>query len=267
MRGASENSTILGPDTQPVAAAALVALLFGGPVLITMLAATGLTTPMRLLLITIVGLAVALQTLSDWVQTGLDRLVFAAQPRLREERTQLRTASSELPKNEALSPLDGMDEKEFARLTRRALSHFGDLPKLTASPLIYLPRIDAQLRGAGVDDSSLARAAALKALLAQAIDRLKPPNNLETYNGGPFQSSTFYSSEGWRHYNALYFPYVRGLRPYSRRAEHADLDPAEQAALEWFRSQVPERTLYNWQNAAARLVAQHLRELEREPSP
>ena len=51
-----------------------------------------------------------------------------------------------------------------------------------------------------------------------------------------------------------------GLKPYSRRANYYDLDPESQAALEWFRSQVPERTLYNWQNAAAALVAQDLRE-------
>lgn len=236
-----------------LAAATLVACLLGGPVLITMLAATGWTTPMRLLLIAVLGLAVALQTLGDPVQGVLDRLVFAAQPRLRAERAHLRTAGSELPKNEASSPLDGLDEEEFARLTRRALSHFGDLPKLTASPLIYLPLIDARLREQGADDSSLDRAAVLKTLLAEAIDRLKPPGD-----------EAFDSSDAWRHYNALYFPYVVGLRPYARRAEHADLDPAAQAALEWFRTQVPERTLYNWQNAAARLVAQHLRELERE---
>jgi hypothetical protein len=31
-------------------------------------------------------------------------------------------------------------------------------------------------------------------------------------------------------------------------------------ALEWFRQEVPERTLYNWQNKAAELIAQSLRE-------
>ncbi len=33
-----------------------------------------------------------------------------------------------------------------------------------------------------------------------------------------------------------------------------------QEVLAWFRQQVPERTLHNWQTAAARLVAQDLRE-------
>ena len=31
-------------------------------------------------------------------------------------------------------------------------------------------------------------------------------------------------------------------------------------ALAWFQTYVPERTLHNWQNIAARLIAQNLRE-------
>jgi hypothetical protein len=45
---------------------------------------------------------------------------------------------------------------------------------------------------------------------------------------------------------------------YCRRDVH-DIDPAARQALDWFRASVPERTLHNWQNAAARLVAQDLR--------
>ena len=58
-----------------------------------------------------------------------------------------------------------------------------------------------------------------------------------------------------------------GLKPYSRRgAPPADL--ASREALTWFQAQVPERTLYNWQNAAARLVADELRHLnERSHRP
>ena len=71
-------------------------------------------------------------------------------------------------------------------------------------------------------------------------------------------------SDEWRHYNALYYPYVLGLKPYSRRAEAGALEgPAKQAWL-WLRDEVPERTLHNWQTAAARLIAAHLRPLERE---
>jgi hypothetical protein len=51
-----------------------------------------------------------------------------------------------------------------------------------------------------------------------------------------------------------------GLKPYSRRSDHDGLDSTAQAALDWFTLYVPERTLHNWQNAAAKLVAQDLRE-------
>lgn len=52
---------------------------------------------------------------------------------------------------------------------------------------------------------------------------------------------------------------MRGIRPYSVRTKRTDLDPASRQALRWFAEQVPERTLHNWQDAAARLVAADLR--------
>ena len=84
-----------------------------------------------------------------------------------------------------------------------------------------------------------------------------PDNVIWSAYGG---QGEFGTADAWRYYNALYYPYVAGLKPYSRRAIHDDLDPAAGQALAWFQAQVPERTLYNWQTAAARLVAQNLRE-------
>ncbi|HEY1016804.1 MAG TPA: hypothetical protein VGE07_29095, partial [Herpetosiphonaceae bacterium] len=129
---------------------------------------------------------------------------------------------------------------------RQALSHYHDLPRLTINPLTALPGIDARLGGAG-GDNLLERAAALKALLTESIARLKPQGQ-----------GDFGSSSEWRHYNALYFPYVVGLKPYSRRGAQPPLEGAARQAMDWFQAQVPERTLYNWQRAAARLVADDL---------
>jgi hypothetical protein len=42
------------------------------------------------------------------------------------------------------------------------------------------------------------------------------------------------------------------------RTKREDLDAEDRRALQWFVTQVPERTLHNWQNAAARLVAADL---------
>ena len=70
---------------------------------------------------------------------------------------------------------------------------------------------------------------------------------------------SFGTSDEWRYYNVLYFPYVAGLRPYRRGASRTGLGPLERRAFDWFVTQVPERTLYNWQTAAAKLVADDLR--------
>ena len=96
-------------------------------------------------------------------------------------------------------------------------------------------------------DAPLARATELKALLLETITRLKPADG------------DFGTSDEWRHYNALYFYYVVGVRPYSVRTKVTELDPVARRALAWFVDQVPERTLHNWQAAAAKIVANELR--------
>lgn len=226
----------------------LAATLFGGQVALAMALGPGVTFPLLALLLTTIATAIAAQVFADRLAAALDRLAFARFPRLRKARGELRAAASALPREDPALDLDALDEAEFARLTRRALGHFGDLPRLAASPLTSLPAIDRRLAGRGARDDALERAGELKALLAESVARLKPRAR-----------GDFGTSGEWRHYNALYFPYVAGLKPYSRRAEHNGLDPAARAALDWFRTSVPERTLYNWQAAAAKLVAQDLR--------
>lgn len=236
--------------------AALYALIFATPIALTGVWSTGFTLPLTALLVVIVSLAVLTPTLDRPIQALLDRLAYARFPRLRRVQADLR---EEARRQERVSDeperIDAEPEK-FARLTRRALSHFGNLPRLATSPLTRLGQVEARLAAAGLADSTLERAAILKTLLAESIERLAPPGN------GDDPAADFSSTDEWRHFNALYYPYVAGLRPYSRRAAHDDLSPAEEAALEWFRVAVPERTLYNWQKDAAALVAQDLTERE-----
>ncbi|HMN28782.1 MAG TPA: hypothetical protein PKE45_11585 [Caldilineaceae bacterium] len=229
--------------------ALMAALLFGLPVALTIWLATGPILAMRALLFVIMALAIASQSLAATLQRGLDRFAFGRQPALQTQRAELRAVAESLPKAATALPPTDLSEEEFVRLTRRALSHYGDLPRLAASPLTQLPVIDARLAQRQADDGTLARAAELKRLLLEAIYHLRPGAE----NG-------FHASDAWRHYNALYYPYVLGLKPYSRRTVSTGLDGESQQALHWLRSQVPERTLHNWQNAAARLVAYYLRE-------
>jgi hypothetical protein len=184
--------------------------------------------------------AIAAQIFAGALQSGLDRLAFAQLSGLRRARADLRAAAEALPRVDAELDLANLDTAEFARLTRRALSHYGDLPRLAANPLTRLPRVAARLADRAAPNDPLERAAELKRLLAEGIARLKP------------HAGNFGVSDEWRYYNALYFPYVIGLKPYSRRNQQNHLDPPAAVALAWLQQTVPERTLHNWQNAAAR---------------
>ncbi|MCU0495447.1 MAG: hypothetical protein MUD01_27980 [Chloroflexaceae bacterium] len=227
--------------------AGVAALLFGAPIGLAFALQAGPPLTLAALLFATVALAVAAQTLADPLASLLDRMVFARQPRLQEQRTALREVASALPRTEESPDPNQLDEAEFARLVRRALSHYGDLPRLATNPLTHLPAVSMRLAARHAPDDALERAAELKGLLAEGIARLKPRGN-----------DDFGTSDEWRFYNALYFPYVVGLKPYSQRASHNGLDGAAVAALRWLRDSVPERTLYNWQNSAARLIARDL---------
>jgi hypothetical protein len=228
------------------AAMALVAVLFGGQVLIG-LGITGPSTALTVLLFTSLAVAIGVQVLAGPLAGLLDQLAFADAPDLRADREALRRTEAALPRR-ASNPLDDIDDEAFARLTRRALGHYNDLPRLVTSPLTALPEINDRLAARGASDQPLERANELRALLAEHIDRLKPRD-----------AGDFGTTEPWRYYNSLYFPYVVGVRAYAQNATAAGLDPVAREAWKWLVTDVPQRSLHNWQNAAARLIAVELR--------
>ncbi|VEG57377.1 putative transmembrane protein [Mycolicibacterium aurum] len=223
-----------------------VAVLFGAQLLIG-IAVAGRSTTLVALLFSSLGIAITINVLADPLAGVLDRVAFFRSPDLRADRAALRGTEAALPLRSA-SPLDGMDEDTFVRVTRRALGHYGDLSKLVASPLTALPAIDERLARRGAPDQPLERANELRALLAERIAGLKPRDG-----------NDFGTTEQWRHYNSLYFPYVVGVRAYAQNATAAGLDPAARQAWQWFVTEVPQRSLHNWQNAAARVIATDLR--------
>lgn len=230
--------------------AEIVATLFGLQVGFIIWRVTGPTFPMLVLLYLILATAIALQAFGLELQAVLDRLLFRNSPRLRTERAALRELTAALPR-EKREDADWTPE-EFIKLTRKALSQLSNIPKLAANPLIYMPLIEQQVVAQHVDDNRLARATVLRALLVNSIEKLKPN-----------ESEPFGTAKGWRHYNALYFPYVRGLKPYGRQMISEGLSGTERKALNWFIQEVPARTLYNWQTAAAKVVALDLLEQNR----
>ena len=90
-------------------------------------------TALTVLLFTSLAIAASVQVLADPLAGLLDRLVFSRSPLLRAHRETLRRTQSALPLVSA-DPLDDFDDDTFARLTRRALGHYGDLSKLVANP-------------------------------------------------------------------------------------------------------------------------------------
>lgn len=226
-------------------AAFLGGLVFGGQVGLAMLLATGVTPAMTVLLLGTVLTAVTATTLAGPLTDYLDRVAFQRFPRLRLARQELRTATSGLPRSEGTGDPAGLDQVTFDKLVRQALRHVADLPRLATSPLVHHPALAERFpEGVGPLD----RAVALRSLLVESIERLKPDDRV-----------AFATSDAWRHYNALYYPYVAGVKPYRRQPSPTLNDPAARAALEWLRADVPERTLHNWQNAASQLVARDLR--------
>jgi hypothetical protein len=244
-----EGEALLPDMLYSLTISAVMAVLFGGQAALVMLIAREVTLPLTLLLYGLIGAAVITQTFYNPIQATLDLLVFARFARLRQARADLRAVTSSLPRVNESFNLGEVDDAEFARLTRRALSHFGDLNRLSSSPLTRLPLIDVGLSERGAPDNTLERTAELKSLLTESIARLKPRDK-----------GDFGTSDEWRYYNALYYPYVLGVRPYTRNGHADTLNTASKTVLDWFQSAVPERTLHNWQNAAARLIAQDLRE-------
>lgn len=224
-------------------------VVFGGQVALVMSFGTGATFGMVALLLGTITAAIAMQMFYAPFARVMDSLAFGESTALTAERESLRTEAEVLARLDKSLDISRISEDEFVRLTRRALRDFGNLPRLATNPLTRLPLVLERLRERDIPPNTLERAAELKEILTESIDSLKPRDQGE-----------FGTSDEWRHYNSLYYPYVVGLRPYSRRTDHDFLSAGEKEVLDWFMVQVPERTMYNWQKAAAELIAQNLRE-------
>lgn len=244
-----EGETLLPDLTLSLVRTLVITLVFGGQVVLVMRGADSGQFEFAVLLFGVVAAAIATATLYNPLLGLIDRLVLGRFPRARQARTELRTAVEAIPRVDESLDLATLEDEAFIRLTRRALSSLNDPGKLAASPLTRLPLIDQRLNARGASDGTLERAAELKTLLTESIIRLKPRGAVESG-----------ISDEWRFYNALYLPYVMGIKPYSRTVLEDGLKPDLRQVVEWLRASVPERTLYNWQNTAARLVAQDLRE-------
>jgi hypothetical protein len=165
----------------------------------------------------------------------LQRDVFAAvdqiMPELEEiqrQRSVIRYVDSSLQ-----SPLDEDLHKspEFATWVRDALSHYWGGPKLTSSPLMRLHVVQQALEE---NDNSPAKA--LRSVLLQAMDRLKPSSDRKM------------TAAEWVLFNILELKFVQGKRVREIAMQLA----------------VSESDLYRKQRVAIEAVAAALAEMERQ---
>ncbi len=226
-------------------AAFFTALLFGGQVVLVIVLSTGLTFVMAVLLMATITTAILFQSFSIPLQNLFDRMGLSVL--VTKERTQLRATADQLTKLNPQIDFSSIDFEDFSRLTRKALSHMIDLPRLASNPLTHMPLISSRLNGRNSNKGTLDRANELKLLLSENIQRLKPKSDAE-----------FGDTDDWRYFNALYFPYVVGIKATKKYRSIIGLTESHAQALEYFQTEVPERTLHNWQKAGAKLIAQNL---------
>jgi hypothetical protein len=233
----------LRPDLSRSLVAAVGGLLLaGGPVILTMF-----VTSSRMVAVfqfAVVGFVMTVIGLGGPVHRLLDRVAFWSDERLRADRHALFLRGEALPRHRERSRMIATPETDFVRFVRQALDSYGDLGRLMRSPLTDLPAVDRRLAKSPVEQP-LARAHELRNVLHEAVTGLRPT--------GPFGTG-----EEWRHYNAIYFCCLLGLRPYSRRLRTDGLDREARRTIEWIRQYVPRHLLRRWQSEGAAQVARDL---------
>jgi hypothetical protein len=220
------------------------------PWTISLAAADAWTFEATAALLFTLGVAIIGVALQDALDHLLDRLLWRGDEDEPSTRAALRTLLREIARQpDAFPPVMALDRDEFTRLTRRALSHLPNLPQLAASPLTTMQIVTQR---AGENADALQRANTLRSILVECIDTLRPPDR-----------GAFGTTEEWRFYNALYYPYVAGISPYRHYAlVQISGEDGARDVIRWFQTEVPQRTMHNWQNRAAERIAAIL--LERE---
>lgn len=227
----------------------------------------------------LVGLVVLTHTTVDSGRQALDKLFFSqaeqtARAEARSYATELGTApvspptllhieeqpaandesSAQADPAEAEQPGELADEKAFKNMVRKGLTGLKSPPQLAKSPLLTLKLVEQRVAQSSMTDNRLNRVAALRELLIEQIEGLRPKDDSATHVG-----------EAWRFYNVLYYPYVRELsrkgalaearRLEKERQRNGQRDPGElEQVLAWL-ADVDEDTFYKWQRRASDTIA------------
>ena len=194
----------------------------------------------------------ATPTLSDYEQSTIRSLIQQAEFVLNDRRLQqnvfnaLRGIVGEMERAQRVrsavrylgSPVEVLlpsgdnpiDEPDFNQMVHDTLSHYWGGPKLSGSPLLQLQSVQRAVSSQGGDS-----VAALRSVLAQAIEKTKPEGNRRM------------TASEWMLYNILELKFVQGLkvRDVARRLARSEAD------------------LYRKQKIAVDAVARALSEMEK----
>ena len=170
--------------------------------------------------------------------------------------------------NPELPAFQSNSQKEFNDLVRKAITGLKNPTQMVKSPLLSLKIVGQRLTGSGQADNRLNRAAALREILIEQIESLRPGDMAGTVNR---------IGDAWRFYNVLHYPYVREvsrkgalaearrLSEERRRSGQREAGQFEQV-LTWL-VDVDEDTFYKWQRRASDTVASSLWEQEFKTQP
>ena len=223
-------------------------------------------------LFVLIGLATTTFTLYDLILQLLDRLFFSRdEQQARSDARAYVVALASTPLTTSETPpetegLDPEDEKNFNNVVRRSITHLKNPTQLVKSPLLTLRLVERRLKEAGLEDNRLNRAAVLREVLVEYIERLRPQGIAYTGNREPG------TSDAWRFYNVLYLPYLREISRKNALSEARRLEverkrlgqsgPGElEQLLNWL-TDLDEATFYKWQRRASDTIAALLREEE-----
>jgi hypothetical protein len=226
-----------------------------------LIGATTTLAPSTALVVT--GLVTASHVLFDQGRRLLDRFFFS--PVEQSERAEARAYAETIvtvPAEPELLP-EVVFDKAFQNQVRQALTGLQHPPRLAQSPLLTLPLVHTRITRDQLEDVRLNRVAALRAILIEHIEALRPNDGV-----------AYGTSDAWRFYNVLYYPYVRGVSRANALIEARNLeqqrkrhglptpDPYERT-LDWL-ADVDENTFYKWQRRASDTIALALFEQNRE---
>jgi hypothetical protein len=167
-----EGETFLPDMLRSLALTLILVAIFAGQVGFVIAIQTGLTEGMRMLLTTTILASVFIAVFGNTLEARLDGFAFPQAPSVRERRARLITESAILSRKDPQIDLSTLNEEERSRLTRRALSHFGNLTRLASSPLTQLPAIEQRLKSRDVSDTAGRRGT--QVVVTESILKLKP---------------------------------------------------------------------------------------------